>query len=63
MNKPKMTYFEKEDILHLMISDEPESASIELSLDYTFVALIGMLGFSIDFLHEGLCEQTTNSLN
>ena len=30
MNKPKMTYFEKEDILHLMISDEPESDSLEL---------------------------------
>lgn len=25
-----MTYFEKEDILHLMISDEPESDSLEL---------------------------------
>ena len=31
MNKPKMTYFEKEDILHLVISDEPESDSVELS--------------------------------
>lgn len=26
-----MTYFEKEDILHLAISDEPEGRSIELS--------------------------------
>ena len=25
-----MTYFEQEDILHLVISDEPESHSIEL---------------------------------
>ena len=31
MNKPKMTYFEKEDILHLVISDEPESDRVELS--------------------------------
>ncbi|MDE0324742.1 MAG: DUF2283 domain-containing protein [Candidatus Poribacteria bacterium] len=30
MNKPKMTYFEKEDILHLVISDEPQSDCIEL---------------------------------
>ena len=30
---------------------------------YTSVFLLGMLGFSIDFLHERLCEQTTNSLN
>ena len=29
MNKTKGTYFEKEDILHLVISDEPESDSIE----------------------------------
>ena len=35
MNKPKMTYFEKEDILHLVISDEPESDSIELSPNIT----------------------------
>ena len=30
MNKPKITYSEKEDILHLVTSDEPESGSIEL---------------------------------
>jgi len=30
-----MTYFEKEDILHLVISDEPESASLELSPNIT----------------------------
>ncbi|MYC75303.1 DUF2283 domain-containing protein [Candidatus Poribacteria bacterium] len=35
MNKPKMTYFEKEDILHLVISDEPERDSIELSPNIT----------------------------
>ena len=35
MNKPKMTYFEIEDILHLVISDEPESDSIELSPNIT----------------------------
>ena len=35
MNKTKMTYFEKEDILHLAISEEPESTSLELSPNIT----------------------------
>ena len=35
MNKTKMAYFEKEDILHLEISDEPEGGSIELGPNIT----------------------------
>ncbi len=35
MNNTKMTYFEKEDILHLTISEEPEAGSIEISPDIT----------------------------
>lgn len=35
MNKAQMTYFEKEDILHLVISDEPEAGSIEVSPNIT----------------------------
>jgi uncharacterized protein YuzE len=35
MNKPKMCYFEKEDILYLMISDEEEANSVELSPNIT----------------------------
>lgn len=35
MNKTKMAYFEKEDILHLAISDEPEGGSLELSPNIT----------------------------
>lgn len=35
MNKTKLTYFEKEDVLHLAISDEPESGSIELNPNIT----------------------------
>ena len=35
LNKTKMAYFEKEDILHLEISDEPEGASIELNPNIT----------------------------
>jgi uncharacterized protein YuzE len=30
-----MTYFEKEDVLHLVISDEPEANSVELSPNIT----------------------------
>lgn len=30
MNKTRIRYFEKEDILHLVISDEPEANSLEL---------------------------------
>ena len=35
MNKTKMAYFEKEDILHLAISDDPEGGSLELSPNIT----------------------------
>lgn len=35
MNKTKMTYFKEEDILHIVISDEKESNSIELSPNIT----------------------------
>ncbi|MDB9314318.1 DUF2283 domain-containing protein [Spirulina sp. CS-785/01] len=35
MNKAKMNYFEKEDILHLVLSDNPESQSIEISPNIT----------------------------
>ncbi len=35
MNKTSMRYFDKEDILHLVISDEPEANSIELSPNIT----------------------------
>lgn len=35
MTKRRMAYFEKEDILHLSISDDPEVASIEISPNIT----------------------------
>jgi uncharacterized protein YuzE len=35
MNNPKMIYFEKEDILHLSLANEPESASVEISQNIT----------------------------
>jgi len=35
MNKFHMEYFEKEDVLHLAVSDEPEAGSVELSPNIT----------------------------
>ncbi|MBE9103585.1 DUF2283 domain-containing protein [Nostoc cf. edaphicum LEGE 07299] len=35
MNNSKMAYFEKEDILHLTISDEREAGSVEISPNIT----------------------------
>jgi uncharacterized protein YuzE len=35
MKKPKLSYFDEEDILHLVISEEEEANSIELSPNIT----------------------------
>lgn len=35
MGNPRLSYFEKEDILHLVISDEPECGSVEVSPNIT----------------------------
>jgi uncharacterized protein YuzE len=35
MNNVKMYYFEKKDILHLIVSDEPEANSVEISPNIT----------------------------
>jgi uncharacterized protein YuzE len=35
MNKTRMVYFEKDDVLHLVISDEPEKGSVKLGPDIT----------------------------
>jgi uncharacterized protein YuzE len=35
MNNPRMDYFKEEDILHLVISDEKEAGSVELSPNVT----------------------------
>ena len=35
MNKTRLRYFEQEDVLHLVIADEPESRSVELSPNIT----------------------------
>jgi uncharacterized protein YuzE len=57
-----MAYFEKEDILHLAISDEPEGGSLELSPNIT-VELNGkgeLIGIEIlnasDFMRDSILE-------
>jgi uncharacterized protein YuzE len=35
MSRPRLMYFEEDDVLHLLISDEPEQGSVELSPDIT----------------------------
>lgn len=35
MNEIQMRYFEKEDILHLVVSNEPEAGSVELNPNIT----------------------------
>ena len=35
MSKPRLAYFEKEDILHLVVNEGPEAQSVELSPNLT----------------------------
>ena len=35
MNKTRITYFKKDDVLHLAISDEAEAGSVEVSPNIT----------------------------
>lgn len=62
MNKIKMTYFNKEDILYLEISDEPEAGSIELGNNITAELndkgeLIGIeILKASDFIHDSVLE-------
>lgn len=35
MSKPRMAYFEKDDVLHLAISEDPEARSIEVTPNIT----------------------------
>ena len=57
-----MAYFEKEDILHLAVSDEPEDGSIELSPNITVELndkgeLIGIeILDASDFIRDSILE-------
>ena len=35
MSDTEMRYFEKDDVLHIAVSDEPEAGSVELTPDVT----------------------------
>ncbi len=68
MNNSKLSYFEKEDILHLSISDEKEFGSVEISPNITAELnekgeLIGIeiIGAS-SFLRDSILESTQAKL-
>ncbi len=68
MNNPKLSYFEKEDILHLVVSSEKESGSVEISPNITAELnkdgeLIGIeiIGAS-SFLRDSILESTQAKL-
>lgn len=68
MNNPRMSYFEQDDVLHLVVSDEPEAGSVELSPNITAEldaqgALIGIeiLGAST-FIRDSILESVQGKL-
>lgn len=62
MSKPRMVYFEKEDILHYSISDEPEAGSVEVTPNITaeLNAKGELIGIEIlnagDFIRDSVIE-------
>jgi len=68
--KPQMTYFEREDILHLVISDEKETNSIEFSTDITAelnekgeligIEIVNASSFVRDAIMEGVQAKVLN---
>lgn len=66
----KMTYFEQEDILHLVISDEPEAGSVELAPNITAelneageligLEIIGASSFIRDVILESAQQKILN---
>ncbi len=68
MRKARLSYFEKEDVLHLAISDEPEAGSIEVSPNVTAElnaegALIGIEILSAStFIRDSILETVQGRL-
>ncbi len=68
MNEPKLSYFENEDILHLVISNEKEFASVEVSPNITAELnqdgeLIGIeIIDASSFLRDSILESTQAKL-
>lgn len=62
MSKAHMAYFESEDVIHLVISDEPEAGSVEVSPNITaeLNAKGELIGIEIlnasDFLRDSVLE-------
>ncbi len=62
MSKAHMAYFENEDVIHLVISDEPEAGSVEVSPNITaeLNANGELIGIEIlhasDFLRDSVLE-------
>jgi uncharacterized protein YuzE len=68
MNKSKIKYFEKEDVLHLLIADEEEAGSVEISPNITAELneageLIGIeILDASNFLRDSVLETTQAKL-
>jgi len=70
MVKPKMSYFSQEDILHLVISDDEEASSIELSPNITAelnekgeligIEILSASSFVRDSIMEGVQARVLN---
>lgn len=64
MNKTRLRYFEQKDVLHLVISDEPEIRSVELGPNITVelndkdemigIEILKASGSLLDMLPESL---------
>ncbi len=68
MNNAKMRYFEQEDILHLTISDEPETNSVEINPNITVELndageLIGIeIINASSFIRDSILESTQGKI-
>jgi uncharacterized protein YuzE len=68
MNETKMRYFEKEDILHVTISDEPEANSVEINSNITVeLNNVGeLIGIEItnasSFIRDSIVESTQGKI-
>ena len=68
MNETKMRYFEKEDILHVTISDEPEANSVEINPNITVeLNNVGeLIGIEItnasSFIRDSIVESTQGKI-
>ncbi len=68
MNEPQLSYFQEEDILHLSISEESETGSVEISPNVTAELndkgeLIGIeIINASSFLRDSILESTQAKL-